>query len=37
MTFGLRAAQVLLRMVKGTLTDADRFFGFSRIRYKLNG
>jgi glycine/D-amino acid oxidase-like deaminating enzyme len=32
MTFGFLAAQVLLRTVRNTLTDADRFFGFHRIR-----
>ena len=32
MTFGFLAAEVLVRAVKSTLTDADRFFGFHRIR-----
>ncbi len=32
MTFGFLAAQVLLRTVRNTLTEADRFFGFHRIR-----
>ncbi len=32
MTFGFLAAEVLVRAVKNTLTDADRFFGFHRIR-----
>ena len=32
MTFGFLAAQVLVRTVRGSSTDSDRFFGFHRIR-----
>lgn len=32
MTFGFLAGQVLVRMVRGSTTDSDRFFGFGRIR-----
>jgi glycine/D-amino acid oxidase-like deaminating enzyme len=31
MTFGFLAGQVLVRMVRGSTTDSDRFFGFHRI------
>ncbi len=32
MTFGFLAGQVLVRMVRGSTTDSDHFFGFHRIR-----
>jgi glycine/D-amino acid oxidase-like deaminating enzyme len=32
MTFGFLAGQVLVRMVRGSTTDSDHFFGFRRIR-----